>query len=273
MYPVAIGGLGGSGTRLIAQILMDAGIFLGDDLNSASDNLTFTFFFKRPKEFKLSGNWVQPNIQIFEKYMQGKSFSISDWKTFLKAYFKRDLYPPKFYAQRRNRILFHKNSLHKKWGWKEPNTHIFLEQLTKYFPSMSYVHVVRHGLDMAFSNNLQQLNNWGDLFGIELPVDPNRIRQMQMEYWVKANQRAIENGKKYFGDKFYLCNYDALCRDPVPQIKNLLAFLQINVDDDKLNQLSKLPSISSSSERYKQHDLKYFTEDQLQYLRSLDFYF
>ncbi len=271
MYPVAIGGLGGSGTRLVAQILMDVGIFLGDDLNSANDNLTFTFFFKRPDEFKFSQTWVQKNIRVFEKYMCGKSFSISDWQVFLKAYFKRDIYPANFHSQRRNKILFHTNSFHEKWGWKEPNTHIFLEPLAKHFPDMSYIHVVRHGLDMAFSGNLQQLNNWGDLYDINLPVDPASEPQMQLEYWVNANQSAIEKGKKFFGNRFYLCNYDALCMDPIPEIKNMLTFLNIRVDENKLNQLTKLPAVSSTMGRFKERDLNIFPEEHLQFVRSLGF--
>src|SRR5690625_2359751 len=45
--PVAIGALGGSGTRMIAQFLCDAGYYLGDDLNRANDNLWFTLLFRR----------------------------------------------------------------------------------------------------------------------------------------------------------------------------------------------------------------------------------
>ena len=45
--PIAIGGIGGSGTRLIGNILYDLGFYLGDDLNRAYDNLWFTLLLKR----------------------------------------------------------------------------------------------------------------------------------------------------------------------------------------------------------------------------------
>jgi len=45
--PVAIGGVGGSGTRLIAQCLKELGYFIGSDLNESNDNLLFTALFKR----------------------------------------------------------------------------------------------------------------------------------------------------------------------------------------------------------------------------------
>lgn len=37
--PVAIGGVGGSGTRVVAEIVRSLGYYLGGDLNSANDNL------------------------------------------------------------------------------------------------------------------------------------------------------------------------------------------------------------------------------------------
>lgn len=39
---ISIGALGGSGTRAIAQVLIQADVFMGDDLNNSSDNLFFT---------------------------------------------------------------------------------------------------------------------------------------------------------------------------------------------------------------------------------------
>mgnify|MGYP004007565703 CR=1 FL=1 len=54
--PVAIGGIGGSGTRLIASVLRDIGFFLGADLNEASDNLWFTLLFKRMELWPLEEN-------------------------------------------------------------------------------------------------------------------------------------------------------------------------------------------------------------------------
>ena len=46
MYnPVVIRGIGGSGTRVVAAILRDAGIYLGNDLNVPLNNLSFTLLF------------------------------------------------------------------------------------------------------------------------------------------------------------------------------------------------------------------------------------
>ncbi len=47
--PVVIGGVGGSGTRVVAAILSTLGFHLGNDLNESMDNLWTTLLFKRPR--------------------------------------------------------------------------------------------------------------------------------------------------------------------------------------------------------------------------------
>lgn len=36
--PVVVGGVGGSGSRVVAEMLETLGLFIGDDLNDARDN-------------------------------------------------------------------------------------------------------------------------------------------------------------------------------------------------------------------------------------------
>ncbi len=59
--PVAIGGVGGCGTRLIAEMLMRVGFFLGSDLNESLDNLWFTLAFKpRPVRYAMFLDGIGP---------------------------------------------------------------------------------------------------------------------------------------------------------------------------------------------------------------------
>ena len=50
--PVIIGGVGGSGTRVVAEILDNLGFYIGNDLNPAKDNLWFLLLFKRPRWYR-----------------------------------------------------------------------------------------------------------------------------------------------------------------------------------------------------------------------------
>jgi len=45
VQPVVVGGVGGSGTRVIARMLVNLGYYIGDDLNDALDNLWFVLLF------------------------------------------------------------------------------------------------------------------------------------------------------------------------------------------------------------------------------------
>jgi hypothetical protein len=79
---VAIGGVGGSGTRIVAQLIKDAGFYLGSDLNSANDNLWFTLLFKRPRWFiRNSANRevIFQGLDIFSRAMTGNSLSLADF--------------------------------------------------------------------------------------------------------------------------------------------------------------------------------------------------
>jgi hypothetical protein len=50
--PVAVGGVGGSGTRVIASLVSSLGYQIGNNLNRAQDDLTFTVLFKRPEDYR-----------------------------------------------------------------------------------------------------------------------------------------------------------------------------------------------------------------------------
>ncbi len=83
---IAIGALGGSGTRAIAEILIQSGVYMGDDLNGPYDNLIFTRLFKNPEWYmKSSSMQKQKRFGIFENYMQSNKLPIGDLVELLSA--------------------------------------------------------------------------------------------------------------------------------------------------------------------------------------------
>ena len=58
--PVIIGGTGGSGTRVVAEILLRAGVYLGRDLNDSYDECLFPYLFNIPQRFSDSGIFSEP---------------------------------------------------------------------------------------------------------------------------------------------------------------------------------------------------------------------
>jgi len=182
--PVVVGGIGGSGTRVIANILKETGYYLGTDLNDALDNLWFTLLFKRPRWFQRQKNLeaeVVKGLSLFEKIMKNKGGITRDEYLFLVSAFFDIFFNghdhlgsgrARWSLQRIKNMLIRQSpeenqDQYKGWGWKEPNTHIYLEFLSKYFSDLKYIFVIRHGLDMAFSKNQAQLYNWGNLLGVK----------------------------------------------------------------------------------------------------------
>jgi hypothetical protein len=73
--PIIIGGLGGSGTRIVAEILKKFGYYLGNDLNIANDNLLYTLLLKRPRWFYKNfenKTRIKTGIKLFHKLMVGE---------------------------------------------------------------------------------------------------------------------------------------------------------------------------------------------------------
>jgi hypothetical protein len=232
---VAIGGLGGSGTRVVAEILQRAGFYMGPAHNDALDCLLFTLLFQRAEWVQTfpSAADIQSTARIFIAAMKGGLESqipaIGRLPTGVneqQILAMRAAQPPRL-------------ETYTGIAWKEPNTHIFLPQLADEFPRLKYIHVIRNGLDMALSHNRNQLRNWGKFIGI-LPKEDEPTERTQLRFWIAANQRVVEFGRTQMKNRFLLLNYDALCEDFVPEASRLVAFLGIDRLLDQHPDLARL---------------------------------
>jgi hypothetical protein len=233
---VGIGGVGGSGTRIVAEILIRQGIYLGATLNESNDNLIFTRNFKKPEWFE---TFPSQNEQL------------AAWYSFLEE----EAFGSTSEMEEMDAAVG--------WGWKEPNTHIFLQVLSENVTGLRYIHVLRNGLDMAFSKNQQQANNWGR-FILKDRYDGIICPRRSLDYWIAANQRAVEIGQS-MGDRFLLIKYEELCNHPEREIERLLSFLGRS---GKLNELKELIKPTSIG-RHRYADLSEFSSEQLQSVDSL----
>jgi len=274
-FPViSVGALGGSGTRVVAQILMDLGIYMGDILNKSNDNLVFTFLFKNPKWLENAEDYeIYDRLRIFEKYMENEILSGKESMQVVNALlsfelFRRNyIYYPSFIIN----YYFKKSINHNRWGWKEPNNQIFLPFFIRHFKHLKYIHVVRHGLDMAFSSNKQQLLNWGWKYGLDVNGKNVPLPHHQLEYWIRSNNQTIEEGHKALDKGFYILNYDQFCINPQDEVPKLLDFLDLTAPENVLNKLISLPKIPNTMGRYKNRDLSIFSKSQLQAVEDLGF--
>lgn len=280
---VAVGGGGGSGTRVVAEIIQKSGYYIGADLNKSLDNLWFTLLFRRPWHFPMNSDFDELNglLDIFFAAMQGQfNLGLGHLNQVVGAAW--DFW---FHESRRKKSIFWiKNrikSLIKSsknnsfgegvigWGWKEPNTHIFLPYLVQRNDIFCYIHVIRHGLDMAFSWNQNQLYDWHNHFDIKLPESETEMPKVSLKYWVSSNKRAIEIGQRQLGDNFYILNFDDLCLKPKEEIEKLLAWLHLPMVE--LEDVASLVKAPNSIGRYKRHDLKIFSRNDIEFVEDMGF--
>lgn len=231
--PIIVGGVGGSGTRLVVDILQSQRVFMGHDLNKSNDNMSLARKFSKIRSIIQSKGltWFK-NGQI----KNNKKLRLI-FKGFLREYFNQD--------------FFERNTA---WGWKVPANFILLDLYKDIFKEIKYVHVIRNGLDMAFSNNQNQLKNWGGFFGID--IDHKNLSLASLNYWLMINELVLEKYKD-----IYILSFDNLISDTTFEISELLNYVGLQeIDIDKALKLVKTPK---SIGRYKNKDLNLFDKSLL----------
>lgn len=271
-HPVVIGGVGGSGTRLITRTLIELGFFMGSDLNEAYDNLWFTLLFKRAGILTTHEDEFSELVEIFLKGMSG-SVDFSEKQTKLinqLALVNRKEHSAKWLKKRARALLSGKDTKIQssfRWGWKEPNSHIILDRLITHFRNIKYIHVTRNGLDMAHSSNQNQLKFWGQHFiGDNLETTP----RFSLRYWCIVHRRVLEIGRS-MGPNFLFLNYDNFCSNPESGIYELCEFLGLDSSEVPAPSLIDMVNAPRSIGRFKQHGTDMFDGEDVAYVKELGF--
>jgi hypothetical protein len=122
--PVILLGRGGSGTRLLAQLALSVGVFLGNELNASHDSV----------------EWVETLFDLAVETVTGDIASGS----------ARELYWNSQLHRRASEILATgRRDPTGLWGWKLPETMLTLPHALRAFPRARVVHLVRHPVTSA----------------------------------------------------------------------------------------------------------------------------
>jgi len=243
--PVAIGAVGGSGTRVMEKLITAAGLVPASPLNAAGDAMEWPPFKALLNKETLSRFPRQTIIINAFAGLEG------------------------LLAARRERLGQTGRSC-----WKVPGTFFWLRELSDYFPQLQYIHLIRHGLDMAYSGNKNQIRNWAGHLGveIELGADGKARPGSMLDYWLAANEHAIEVGKKQLGERFLLVRFEKLRANPTEQLRDIFDFIGLGLSPQQVSSMAELVNTPSSSGRYRRQPWREdFTDDQLQRLESLGY--
>jgi len=238
--PIGIGGVGGSGTRIVAEIITKMGIFLGDNLTVANDNLSWPNF----RELI----WLSDLNENEKKELAFREI----------ARFREEI-ETSFFAQ----------SGFSSWGWKAPGTFFWLHYFSEYFDNFAYIHVIRHGLEMAYSTNQNQTSAWSPRFGIDVQRMP--MPKAALRYWIAANKLAISQGKNLLGPRFHILNFNRLCKNPSQEIANLSSFIGLRSSVEEVEALSDLVDEPDTLGRYHGQNMEIFDQFELDEVKKMGF--
>jgi hypothetical protein len=285
--PVVIGGVNGSGTRVVAKLLMDLGFYLGSELNEANDNLLMAYLFMGFRQSGASPEALAAGrddsihqrlisaLKVIQKVMVEGGGLIPGERHFLI-----DLASPRFNSALEAKdfvdgVLAHASwidySGYTGWGWKAPASHIMIPYLSECFPQAQYIHVIRHGLDMAYSTDSVQFQRWSSFFGVPLPPTPELMPKAMLAYWTRANERAISLGTSLLGNRFLVINFDNLCASPQNAVAKLAEFVGIRLASPQLDSVASIVKKPTTTGRYRTRDLGIFNEADFEAVRKLGF--
>ena len=92
------------------------------------------------------------------------------------------------------------------------------------FPRFKFVHLIRSGLDMAYSDDRWQLHMVGDL----VLTDEERQyeeRLQSMAYWRRVNASAADFGERDLAPRYLRIRFEDLCAEPARVCQELGQFL------------------------------------------------
>lgn len=190
-----MGATGGSGTRVVARILREGGLFTGGVLNESGDAWKLGDYSDRwINVYLLAGGAPPPEVE------QLMLADLSD-------------------------VLFDHCApvagAGAPWGWKEPRSIYLLPFLRRHLPELRFLHVVRDGRDMALSANQNQLRKHGPAAGI-LPGAPEALRSIAL--WSRVNLDAARLGREALGERYLRVRFEDVCADPGETAKHVLGW-------------------------------------------------
>ena len=207
LEPCVIGATGGSGTRVVARIVRAAGLYIGNDLNRYEDALPFASFSDRwINDFLASRN--DPPSEMRER-MAGELQDLVD------------------------EHLSHRPDDAIGWGWKEPRSIYLLSFLNEQMPRLRFLHFVRDGRDMAFSENQQQLKKHGQAV-LDGELRWRRRPYRSIALWARVNAAAAEYGERELGERYLRVRFEDLCSRPGETAREILDFFGLGGDAEAI---------------------------------------
>jgi hypothetical protein len=197
--PVCIAGMHRSGTSMVAKLLYESGLYLGPESDLIPPGPG------NPEGFWENRRFVQINARILKELRGGWDYPPpipDDWSV-----------EPLGSLRVRAEAVLADFAGREPWGWKDPRNCITLPFWQQMLDSLNVVLVVRNPLETAES--LRKRNGFSYALGLALwHTYYQRVRDV-----TSASERIVSH-------------YDVYFRDPGTELRRVLKFLDLPVDED-----------------------------------------
>jgi hypothetical protein len=223
--PIIIFNKSHSGSRLIAELLRGQGVFLGSVLNESLDAMPFFPLVERvvlDHYPDFSGLWQQP-----------------EWPAEIQRLLAEALDA---------HLAAHPCGA--PWGWKLCETTFMLPLLAAIFPGARYIHLIRDGRDVAFSDHVApEQPFWRKVYFATGAVQSWRGMRLDHAAYERAShlfnarhwQESVTLGRAYgamLGPAYREVRYEQLCADLVAEGRALLTWLGLAANEEALAALA-----------------------------------
>lgn len=195
--PLVIGAIGGSGTRVFSRISRHAGVFMGGHLDNQEDSQPVSRFYS-----ECASDYLAADGHLAARQRRQLSERLSE---LLHEHLEGLPHPDH------------------PWGIKNPRSILMLRFWHERFPGMRFLHVVRNGLDMAYSEQQNQIRRHGEaILGAEFNrPGPERA----MLWWARVNGAAADYGEATLGGHYTRVRLEDLCANPKRTVRSLFGFI------------------------------------------------
>ncbi len=219
---ICIAGMHRSGTSMVARLLNICGLYLGEEkdiMKPQSDN---------PEGFWENNHFVEINDKILSSNGYGWDLPpVSNYIDFKKVNneIKNDA-----------KALIESMELNTPWGWKDPRNSLNLIFWRELLPDLKVIICLRNPLEVAMS--LKKRGNSSCAFSFNL--------------WYLYNKTIFDNIEP---ERVLITHYASFFINPVYEIKRLLNFTKLNIDNEKIHHACSSIASKLRHYNYSENDL------------------